>query len=234
MVSLDLGVPRWRWTALPADDSGCGSEGPEHRGRRQRPRCGRSASTMMHIDSVLLNLAEWSCHRFQRLTGRTNVWLAVQLTNLSIVVYFAWAGLYTWGGSTLARVLIALFCVGLAFGLARTILAVPIEAAEAAAYERAAKGLRNPRRIRDALLRISFLTLSLLLWYPVVLVYVHLRMKVVLLSYSLVLLTTVVLYLLACDPLPPCTGKLRQWIWGSAPSRPDLAPAGTKARVPGR
>ena len=189
---------------------------------------------MIHIDAILLNLAEWSCHRFQKLTGRTNVWLAVQLTNLSIVVYFAWAGLYSWGGSTPARVAIALFCIGLAFGLARTILSVPIETAEAAAYERVARGLRNPRRIRDALLRISFLTLSLVLWYPVVLVYVHLRMKVVVLGYSLVLLTTVVLYLLACDPLPPCTGKVTEWLSGSVRAAPRLAPSGSKSRLPGR
>jgi hypothetical protein len=189
---------------------------------------------MMSIDSVFLHLAERSCHRFQRLTGRTNVWLAVQLTNLSIVVYFAWAVLYSWGGSTLARVLIALFCIGLAFALSRTILAVPIEAAEAAAYNRVAKGLRNPRRIRDAMLRISFLTLSLVLWYPVVLVYVHLQIKVILLAYSLVLLTTVVLYLLACDPLPPCAGKITEWLRRSVPAAPRLAPSGSKARLPGR
>src|SRR5688572_31321860 len=49
---------------------------------------------MAYIDSVILNLTEWSCRRFQLLTGRTNVWLAIQLTNLSIVLYFIWAGEY--------------------------------------------------------------------------------------------------------------------------------------------
>jgi hypothetical protein len=39
---------------------------------------------MAFIDSAVLNLIERSCRGFQRLTGRTNVWLAVQLTNLSI------------------------------------------------------------------------------------------------------------------------------------------------------
>jgi len=33
-----------------------------------------------------------------------------------------------------------------------------------------------------------------------------------LLSYSLIVLTTAVLYLLACDPLPPCTGWLSEWL----------------------
>ncbi len=77
-----------------------------------------------------------------------------------------------------------------------------------AAYQRVARGLRNPRRIRDALLRTSFLTLCLVLVYPVLFVYVNLRLHLVLLSYLLIFLTTVVLYLLACYPLPPCAGKV--------------------------
>ena len=41
---------------------------------------------MTFIDSALLNLTEWFCRQFQVLTGRTNVWLAVQFTNLNIIV----------------------------------------------------------------------------------------------------------------------------------------------------
>ena len=52
---------------------------------------------MSFIDRFLLDLTERFCRRFQRLTGRTNVWIAVQLTNLSIVVYFVWAGAYVFG-----------------------------------------------------------------------------------------------------------------------------------------
>ena len=48
---------------------------------------------MAYIDSSILNVTEWFCRRFQLLTGRTNVWLAFQLTNLSIIVYFVWAGM---------------------------------------------------------------------------------------------------------------------------------------------
>jgi len=73
--------------------------------------------------------------------------------------------------------------------------------------------------VGDLLLRISFLTLSLLLAYPIFFVYVNLRLPIVLLSYSLVLLTTVMLYLLACDPLPPCRGKVPEWFRGLVPSR---------------
>jgi hypothetical protein len=182
---------------------------------------------MTYIDSVILNLTERSCRKFQLLTGRTNVWLALQLTNLSIIVYFVWAVMYFWSSDVAPRILVALFCGGLFYALTQTIFKVPIEAYETAAYQRVAKGFRNPRRVRDAPLRISFLTLSFVLCYPIlfvyinlhVLVYINLDVRVVLLSYSLIVLTTVVLYLLACDPLPPCAGTLRQWLQGSVPSR---------------
>jgi hypothetical protein len=181
------------------------------------------STDVIWIDTAVLDLTEWCCRRFQRLTGRTNVWLAVQLTNLSIIVYFVWAGIYFLSGDIGQRVALALFCGGLLYLLTQTIFKEPVEAYENNAYRRVAKGLRNPRRIRDALLRISFLTLSLLLFYPVVLVYINLRFHIAVLSYSLIVLTTVVLYLLACDPLPPCPGTVREWLRGSVPSR--LAPS---------
>ena len=78
-------------------------------------------------------------------------------------------------------------------------------------------------RIRDAVLRISFLTLSIFLLGPIVFIYVTLRVHIPLLSYSLIALTTVVLYLLACDPLPPCAGKVREWLRPRA--RPRVAAA---------
>jgi sterol desaturase/sphingolipid hydroxylase (fatty acid hydroxylase superfamily) len=174
---------------------------------------------MAYIDSAILNVTERSCRRFQLLTGKTNVWLALQLTNLSIVVYFVWAGLYSLSIDVWPRTLVVLLCGGLLYVLAQTVFKVPIEAYETAAYRRVAKGFRNPRRVRDAQLRISFLTLSVVLCYPMLFVYVTLHMFLVLLSYSLIVLTTIVLYLLACDPIPPCAGTLRQWVRGLAPAR---------------
>jgi hypothetical protein len=41
----------------------------------------------------------------------------------------------------------------------------------------------------------------------------------VLLSYLLIVLTTIVLYVLACDPLPPCVGTVREWMRGLSSSR---------------
>ena len=177
------------------------------------------ARTMSYIDSMVLNLTERSCRRFQRLTGRTNVWLAVQLTNLSIIVYFVWAAVYSWSSGVPSRIHVGLFCGALLYVLTQTIFKVPVEVYESDAYRRVAKGFRNPRRVRDALLRISFLTLSVVLCYPVLFVYVNLHLHVVLLSYLLVVLTTGVLSLLACDPLTPCAGKVKEWLRGSVPSQ---------------
>ena len=174
---------------------------------------------MIYIDSAILDLTEWFCHKFQLLTGRTNAWLAVQFTNLSIIVYFVWAAVYFWSGGILVRVAVGLFCTAVLYGLTQTIFKESIEAYENDAYRRVAKGFRNPRRIRDARLRISFLTLSLVLFYPMLFVYVNHRVRMAPLTYFLIVLTTVVLYLLACDPLAPCVGKLREWLRGAAPSR---------------
>jgi hypothetical protein len=186
---------------------------------------------MTYIDSGILNLTEWFCHKFQLVTGRTNVWLAAQLTNLSIIVYFVWAGaVYLWFADVTLRVALSLFCGGLLYVLTQTIFQVPIETYERAAYQRVAKGLRNPRRLRDALLRISFLTLSLVLFYPLLVAYLYLHLSFALLTYSLIALTTVVLYLLACDPLPPCAGKVTEWL--RRPARADAATAVAEPSTP--
>jgi hypothetical protein len=175
---------------------------------------------MTYLDSAVLNVTERMCRRFQIWTGRTNVWLAFQLTNLSIVVYFIWAaGLYLLRGDLVLRVFVALFCGGVFFVLTRTVFKMSIEASETEAYRRLAKGLRNPRRVRDTQLRIAFLTLSMVLSYPLWLAYLTLHLRFVLLTDALVILTTVVLYVLACDPLPPCPSKVREWLRGMAPAR---------------
>jgi hypothetical protein len=174
---------------------------------------------MTYIDSAVLNAIEYVCRRIQVLTGRTNVWLAVQLTNLSIVVYFVWAGLYFLQVDAWIQVAVGVFCSGVLYALTQTIFKVPVESYEDAAYRRVAKGLRNPRRLRDAQLRISFLTLSVVLVSPSVFVYIALRQALALLSYSLIILTTAVLYLLACDPLPPCRAKVSEWVRRLVPRR---------------
>jgi len=175
---------------------------------------------MMYVDSALLDFTERLCRHFQSWSGRTNVWLAFQLTNLSIIVYFAWVAVLYWLTGMLAlRVFVALFCGGVFLVLTRTLFKVSIETSETQAYRRVAQGLRNPRRIRDAQLRIAFLTLSVLLAWPLWFAYMTRGLRFMLLTEALVVLTTAVLYLLACDPLPPSESKVREWIRGLAPAR---------------
>ena len=175
---------------------------------------------MTYVDSALLELTERICQRFQAWTGRTNVWLAFQLTNLSIVLYFIWvADLYLLAGDRALRAFVALFAGVVFFALTRTIFRTSVEASELEAYRRVAKGLRNPRRIRDAQLRTGFLTLTIVLSAPLWLAFVTLQLRFVLLILMLVVLTTVVLYVLGCDPLPPCAGSVREWLRGIAAAR---------------
>jgi hypothetical protein len=194
---------------------------------------------MTYVDTAILDATEWLCRRFQRLTGRTNVWLALQLTNLSIVVYFVWAGLYLWtGGDTVSRVAVGAIGAVVLYALTQTLFRDSVETHELNAYRRVANGFRNPRRVRDALLRIMFVTLSLMLCGPILLVSSTIRFQILLLSYWLILLTTIVLYLLACDPLPPCAGRVQEWLRGIVPSgaaaqaRPAVTPQPTSEASP--
>ena len=107
---------------------------------------------MLHVDSALLDLTEWLCRRFQLVTGRTNAWLAFQLTNFSIVVFFVWAGMHFRIGGRPFRIALAAFCGGLLYLLTQTLFKVPVETYENNEYRRVLRGLRNPRRVRDALL----------------------------------------------------------------------------------
>ena len=174
---------------------------------------------MNYIDELLLDLTERACRWFQRLTGRTNVWIAVQLTNLSIVVYFVWAGAYILTGDMPVRIGLGLFCAALLYVLSQTVLKVPVETSEQSAYQRVARGHRNPRRVRDVMLRVLFLALAVILAAPLALVYFSLHLPFVLLGYSLILLTAILLYVLACDPLPPCPGRVTEWVRRLVPGR---------------
>ncbi len=177
---------------------------------------------MTFIDAAVLNLTERLTRRFQLWTGRTNVWLAFQLTNLSIVVYFGWVAVLYWLSGMLAlRIFVSCFCAGVFYMLTRTIFRMSVDTAEEQAYRRVKKGLRNPRRVRDAQLRLSFLGLSVLLAVPLSMAYTLPGMRFMLWTEALTVLMTAVLYLLACDPLPPCDGTAWEWVRGLAAGRAE-------------
>jgi len=116
---------------------------------------------MTYVDSALLDLTELCCRRFQLLTGRTNIWLAIQLTNLSIIVYFVWAALVFSISDVQVRIVLGVFCTAVLYALTETVFKVSIEADASSAHPRGAKALRNPRRVRDAPPRIAPLPLPI-------------------------------------------------------------------------
>src|SRR5262245_66080812 len=118
---------------------------------------------MLAVDSALLDLTEWLCRRFQMLTGRTNVWLAFQLTNFSIVVFFVWAGMHFRIGGRPFQIALAAFCGGLLYLLTRTLFRVPVESYENSEYRRVSRGFPHPRRVRHALLRLALPALQAML-----------------------------------------------------------------------
>lgn len=179
------------------------------------------------FDAALLDATEAACRRWQRLTGRTNIWLAVQLTNLSIVLYFALAGVTFISGDRAVRAVVTVFAAVVLYGLTKTVLRVPIESVEASAYRRVMKGLRNPRRVRDLPMRLSFIGLSLLMTGPSALAYYVFGFRPI--GQVLVVLTTVLLYVLACDPLPPAPETARQ-PWAAVAARLVRGPAPQSAR----
>lgn len=179
---------------------------------------------MSYVDSAVLDLVERLCQRFQRWTGRTNIWIAFQFTNLSIVVYFGWAAVLYWlNGLFALRVFIAGFCGAVFFMLTRTTFRQSVDTSELQAYKRVTKGLRNPRRVRDAQLRIAFLTVSCLLPGPVWMASLASGTRFMLTTELLAVLTTAVLYMLACDPLPPQEGRLFDWVRSMGGSRAEAA-----------
>src|SRR5260221_9418626 len=113
--------------------------------------------------------------------------------------------------------------------MAETISKVQTRTMEKSAYRRVAKGLKNHRRVRDAPLRIPFLTLSLMSFVPLLFLPADLKQlagrispllyRSALLGYSLIVLTTIVLYLLACDSFAPCAARLTAWLRALIPPR---------------
>ena len=185
-------------------------------------------SFVERFDAFVLDLTEAACRRWQRLTGRSNIWLAVQITNLSIVLYFALAGVTFITGDRLVRAVVTVVAAVVLYGLTKTVLRVPIESVEASAYRRVMKGLRNPRRVRDLPIRLAFLGLSVLMAGPSAMAYAWLGTRP--LAHLLVVLTTVLLYVLACDPLPPAPETARQ-PWSSVAVRLLRGPATVPSRT---
>ena len=99
----------------------------------------------MGIDSALLDLTERICHKIQMLTGRTNVWIAFQLTNLSVIVYFIWVALYFPNLPPYWRIAAALFSGGVLFALSQSVFKVSIDASREQRVPPRREGSEEPK-----------------------------------------------------------------------------------------
>lgn len=144
-------------------------------------------------DQFLLNKIEKFCHRFQQLTGKTNIFLAL-LTCFMYLAFFV-AIMIASKRPTSVFLWINLFMGSL------YILFYPLR--ERDAFYRISKGFSNPHKIdffckllRKFSLIFLFVNLFCLQW----------------LVLGGTLFLCLFFYLDSCDPLPPCRGKIREMI----------------------
>jgi hypothetical protein len=158
-------------------------------------------------DNYLISKLEKVTHWVQRWTGKTNYWLSSRLIFIliymlvaEVMFYFVrgkapiWLGFHNFGKFDLyySFVLVPVLLIDAAWGW---------KVKEQLAYDRLSRGLANPSKIRtfDASARLLFLLL-----------YIG---ATVARFYDLYLFTvTLLIFLNACDPLPPCQGKIKEWL----------------------
>lgn len=185
-------------------------------------------NVLVKFDVAVISFLEKQLHRFQRLTGKTNFWVAKQICMLQIVLWgiFLIAIPFENFPPVWERSLLILICIGVS-PLAFTIVysrAKRCDQMEKDAFIRLENGVANKgknmsvHRVFHVLILITFF-LSISLEYRGLIT----RSAIQLIYFSDILR----LYLMVCDPLPPCAGKIKEWL-GSFKPAPALEPA----RVP--
>ncbi|HSE35205.1 MAG TPA: hypothetical protein VLB83_03710 [Candidatus Paceibacterota bacterium] len=193
----------------------------------------RSSDKLGELDRVILERSERCYQRLQRETGWTNYAVArVFIVVMSILNMGTIFAIDRSEPGALAS------CAFLAFLSFYTLLsAAKIHGAERAAFERIAKGIANPYKIDSYFrgVRIAFLIgspavygtfFALSLASPG-------EMLPLLIAGLVMLLATPTIYALTCDPIPPCSGRLREKIrdrlvaWRSAHASVVQAARGT-------
>jgi hypothetical protein len=172
---------------------------------------------LLKIDMFLLTSLERFTHKFQRLTGKTNFWLASQMVVIRIMVYIVWiletfevfAYIPVWlAAPSVAMSTLLLWLVGVRPNYR---LAKGFEIKEKDAYLRVAKGLANPKKIAHGFGVFRIVTLisapSLFLLLSTLSTATSTKLGGTILGITI----PVQFYLEACDPLPPCSSKIMDW-----------------------
>lgn len=167
---------------------------------------------LVRLDEFLVNCVELLCHKIQIYTRKSNFWLYGKFSLL--VSYSMFIGFLTYLFKAKApwlKYLGAGFSGNTADWLCMAII-VPsgvVEAAwfwkrmESAAYARILKGVMNPRKIEafSILLRLTWVFLLIVDLFT-------------LRFYLFTIAASTCSFLHACDPLPPCTGKIWELLKG--------------------
>lgn len=181
---------------------------------------------LCRLDIWLIGRVEKSSHAFQRLTGRTNFWLFgrlclfVVLVLLRCMVVQVMTGIKEGDlGVNDGGIGIFIFAVWFMSLLYRGIF--QWQSLESEAWSRLERGLANPEK-HIALHR--YLRLFWVTFFPLNLFTLFFDYR----AYRLIwIVIPFVYYLEACDPLPPCNGKVREWL-DAFGKTPELATEGAR------
>lgn len=164
------------------------------------------------LDGWLIQQLEKVCHCFQRWTGKTNFWLAAQAARTIVLLFVGeivgsawWNGSshVLWFGERPTATMAALDLMLIVFyGLAGTVF---WKQAESEAYGRLEQQLANPEKIRTipVVIRMGLL-LNEAVGIPAPLLVHAWHWD----SEIMGALMAAYFFLIACDPLPPCTAKI--------------------------
>jgi hypothetical protein len=183
------------------------------------------------VDAAIVQAVEWLCHKFERMTGKTNYWILSRLSILYVICMIM--GTRSTIGEPYAILVLTFFYV--MYG-PLTILSTTFSITglykvhETAAVRRVAMGLANPEktiprrihgRTKGLVWDIGFIAAALLLN----------SMQITTVSWWLLTLfwsSSLAGYLDACDPLPPGSVTARD-VFKSLRFR-TLAPAKSRSR----
>ena len=159
------------------------------------------------MDQFLLNRIEKFCHRFQRLTGKTNLFLSLPVISAFVTIIF----LKDFGDHKMSFLSLIV-----ALGGITEMMMYHFKEKEKSAYDRISRGLFNPRKIEPFFIFLRKFSIIFFCLYFLLAEW---------LAVCGIFCLCLFFYLDSCDPLPPCRGKIREMIDAFFAPKPVPAPA---------
>ena len=168
---------------------------------------------LVAFDAKIISIAEYFCHKFQRLTGKTNFFLVVICNMILCAMAFALTF------EALHQKQILYICIDI-FALALTIYWVQESLSsykewEEKAFELLREGLANYRKETELIHRLLILLMaSFALVKSFFEIWSGIFLSPSVTGYIIMQFFLVKEYLHCCDPLPPCKSSLKEWFKG--------------------